>query len=79
MAFAQVPGFNSYLCSTVHVAHAHRVRGNRWADDPATIAEMKCKAPEAVTDGFDLIAQEMLKGVGDGVTHIRSATLIYTP
>jgi glutathione S-transferase len=26
--------FNSYLCSTVHVAHAHRVRGNRWADDP---------------------------------------------
>jgi glutathione S-transferase len=57
-----VPGFNSYLCLTVHVAHAHRVRGNRWADDPATIAEMKRKAPEAVTDGFDLIAQEMLKG-----------------
>jgi hypothetical protein len=27
-----------------------------------TVAEMKRKAPEAVTDGFDLIAQEMLKG-----------------
>ena len=27
-----------------------------------TIAEMKRKAPEAVTDGFDLIAQEMLTG-----------------
>jgi hypothetical protein len=25
--------FNSYLCSTVHVAHAHRMRGNRWTDD----------------------------------------------
>src|SRR6185437_8440173 len=34
-ALAQVQAFNSYLCSTVHVAHAHRVRGNRWADDPA--------------------------------------------
>ena len=36
-AFAQVQAFNSYLCSTVHVAHAHRVRGTRWADDPTTI------------------------------------------
>ena len=26
-AFAQVQAFNSYLCSTVHVAHAHKGRG----------------------------------------------------
>jgi hypothetical protein len=32
-AFAQVQAFNSYLCSTLHVAHAHRMRGHRWADD----------------------------------------------
>ena len=25
--FARVQAFNSYLCSTVHVAHAHRMRG----------------------------------------------------
>ena len=25
-AFAQIQSFNSYLCATVHVAHAHRVR-----------------------------------------------------
>ena len=31
-AFAQVQAFNSYLCSTVHVAHAHGKRGHRWAD-----------------------------------------------
>jgi glutathione S-transferase len=61
-AFAQVQAFNSYLCSTVHVAHAHRVRGNRWADDVAAIAEMKRKAPEAVSACFDLIEAEMLKG-----------------
>ena len=47
-AFAQVQAFNSYLCSTVHVAHAHRMRGNRWADEPAAIAEMKRKVPQSV-------------------------------
>ena len=36
-AFAQVQSFNSYLCSTVHVAHAHGRRGARWADDAAAI------------------------------------------
>jgi hypothetical protein len=39
-AFAQVQAFASYLCSIVNAAHTHRMRGNRWADDPAAIAEM---------------------------------------
>ena len=55
-AFAQVQAFNSYLCSTVHVAHAHRMRGHRWADDPAAIAEMRRKAPQAVGECFELIS-----------------------
>lgn len=61
-AFAQVQAFNSYLCSTVHVAHAHRMRGNRWADDPAAIAEMQRKVPQSVGACFDLIEGGMLKG-----------------
>ena len=61
-AFAQVQAFNSFLCSTVHVAHAHRMRGYRWADDPAAIAEMKRKVPESVGACFDLIEREMLEG-----------------
>jgi glutathione S-transferase len=61
-AFAQVQAFNSYLCSTVHVAHAHRMRGNRWADDPAAIAAMKRKVPESVGGAYDLIEHGMLKG-----------------
>ena len=40
-AFARVQEFNSYLCSSLHVAHAHRMRGHRWADDQATIEGMK--------------------------------------
>lgn len=60
--FARMQAFNSYLCSTVHVAHAHRMRGYRWADDPAAIAEMKRKVPESVTNAFLLIEQGMLEG-----------------
>jgi glutathione S-transferase len=61
-AFAQAQAFNSSLCSTVHVAHAHRMRGRRWADDSAAIAEMKRKVPESVGACFDLIEREMLNG-----------------
>jgi glutathione S-transferase len=61
-AFAQVAAFNSYLCSTVHVAHAHRVRGYRWADDPAAIKEMQRKVPQTVGECFALIEENMFAG-----------------
>jgi len=61
-ALGRMQAFNSYLCSTVHIAHAHRMRGYRWADDPAAIAEMQRKAPQAVGQGFDLIERELLRG-----------------
>jgi glutathione S-transferase len=70
-AFAQVQAFNSYLCSTVHPAHAHARRGSRWADDPAAIAEMKRKTPEVVGKCFELIEGQMFKGpfvMGDAYT-----------
>ena len=71
--FAQIQSFNSYLCSSVHVAHAHRMRGHRWvdADDKAAIAAMQRKVPESVGAGFELIEREMLKGpwvMGDRYT-----------
>jgi glutathione S-transferase len=58
-AFAQLQAFNNYLCATVHVAHAHKGRGTRWADDLAAIAEMKRKVPESMGACFDLIEKEM--------------------
>ncbi|WP_303979861.1 glutathione S-transferase family protein [Dongia mobilis] len=58
----RIQAFNSYLCSTVHVAHAHRMRGYRWADDPATFADMARKVPGNVRDCFALIEAEMFKG-----------------
>jgi glutathione S-transferase len=61
-AFARAQAFNSYLCSTVHVAHAHRHRGYRWADDPAALAEMTRKVPEVEAACFQLIEDDMLAG-----------------
>jgi len=61
-AFAQVQAFNSYLCSTVHVAHAHKLRGARWATEEATFADMKRKVPQTVGACFALIERDMLRG-----------------
>jgi len=61
-AFARVQAFNSYLCSTVHVAHAHKGRGYRWATDESSFADMKRKVPESVGACFALIERDMLKG-----------------
>ena len=61
-AFAQAHAFNSYLCSTVHVAHAHKGRGYRWATDETSFADMKRKVPESVGASFALIERGMLKG-----------------
>ena len=61
-AFAEVQAFNSFICSTLHVAHTHRMRGYRWADDPAAIAAMQQKVPQSVSACYDLIERQMLKG-----------------
>ncbi|MCC7288694.1 MAG: glutathione S-transferase family protein [Burkholderiaceae bacterium] len=61
-ALAHMNAFNSYLCSTVHVAHSHRMRGSRWADDPAALEAMKRKVPQSVGECFELIEREFLAG-----------------
>lgn len=67
----RIQAFNSYLCSTVHVAHAHKPRGYRWADDEAAQAAMKRKVPENIAACFALIEDEMFAGpfvMGDNFT-----------
>src|SRR3954469_7235918 len=45
---AKMNEFNTFLCSTVHVNHAHKGRGYRWVDpeDTAAIEAMKKKVPQ---------------------------------
>lgn len=60
--FAQAQAFNSYLCSTVHVAHAHRYRGARWSDDAAAIESMRIKVPQTMRACFEQLEQDMFQG-----------------
>jgi glutathione S-transferase len=63
-AFAKVQEFNSFLCSTAHINHAHRMRGYRWVDaaDEHAIRAMQKKVPETVGAAFELIERHMLQG-----------------
>jgi glutathione S-transferase len=69
--FARMQAFNSYLCATVHVAHAHKHRGYRWATEKSSFADMTAKVAENETECFRLIEAEMLEGpwvMGDQYT-----------
>lgn len=59
---ARLLAFNSYLCATVHVAHAHRMRGHRWADDPAAWAAMQARVPASVTEAFRVVDEGLANG-----------------
>jgi glutathione S-transferase len=59
--FARMQEVISYLASTVHVAHAHKFRGSRWADDPAAWESMKKKVPESMLAVFRVI-EDRLEG-----------------
>lgn len=61
-ALAKMNAFNSYLCSTVHVAHAHKRRGQRWSDDPAAHASMQAKVAQNMGECFELIEHDYLQG-----------------
>ncbi|MEW5422295.1 glutathione S-transferase family protein [Amorphus sp. 3PC139-8] len=61
-AFARAQSFNSYLCSTVHVAHAHGRRAIRWTDDPAAIEALQAKVPETMAACYALIEESFLQG-----------------
>lgn len=59
-ALAQMQEFNAYLASTVHIAHAHRPRASRWADDEAAQASMRAKVPQNMRECFAVIEQHYL-------------------
>lgn len=61
-AFAQLQAFNLFLASSLHVAHAHGPRGNRWTDDPAALAALKSYIPTSVSAAFQLVEDTMLQG-----------------
>jgi glutathione S-transferase len=51
-----------YLASTMHVNHAHRMRGNRWADDPKSHADMAAKVPQTMAASAAYVDKHGLRG-----------------
>ena len=60
--FAVAQAFNSYMASTIHVAHAHKHRGTRWADDEAAHESMRVKVAENMYECAGMIEKHYFKG-----------------
>lgn len=49
-AAAKMRELMSFLNATMHPHHAHGIRGERWADEESSFADMKRKVPERMAD-----------------------------
>ena len=61
-AAAQMREVMYYLASTVHVNHAHRYRGSRWADRPESFEDMQAKVPETMAASAAYLESHALAG-----------------
>lgn len=59
---ARVDELMSYLASTVHVNHAHKMRGHRWARLDASFEDMRSKVTENMAESARLIEDRYLTG-----------------
>jgi glutathione S-transferase len=60
--FAAAQAFNCYIASTVHVAHAHKHRGARWADDATAHEHMRAKVAQNMAEYAQVIETHYLQG-----------------
>ena len=59
---AHARGVMYYLASTMHVAHAHKMRGTRWADHPESHADMTAKVPQTMAACAAYVEENALLG-----------------
>ena len=51
-----------YLASTMHVNHAHKLRGSRWADQQSSHEDMTAKVAQTMAASAQYIEDECLTG-----------------
>lgn len=59
---AHMRGVMYYLASTMHVAHAHKLRGSRWADHQFSFEDMTAKVPETMRACAAYVEEDALRG-----------------
>lgn len=57
---AHVRSVMYYLASTMHVNHAHKMRGARWADSDSSRADMTAKVPQTMSDSARYVEDHCL-------------------
>ena len=62
LAAAHMRSVMYYMASTMHVNHAHKMRGSRWADAEESHAEMTAKVPQTMTASARYVEEECLLG-----------------
>lgn len=51
-----------YLASTMHVNHAHKMRGSRWATQQSSFDDMTAKVPETMAASAAYVSENGLSG-----------------
>lgn len=62
LAAAHMRSVMYYLASTMHVNHAHGLRGTRWADLPESHADMAAKLSQTMTQSAAIVEHNCLRG-----------------
>lgn len=68
---ARVRSVMYYIATTVHVNHAHKRRGSRWATQEASFADMAAKVPETMAGCCAVLEEHFIEGpfvMGETVT-----------
>jgi glutathione S-transferase len=59
---AQMRAAMIYFASTMHVNHAHGMRGARWADQQSSWDDMKQKVPQTMRESAAYVEKQIMKG-----------------
>lgn len=51
-----------YIASSMHVNHAHKMRGHRWADLEASFADMRAKVAQTMAASCAFLEQDVVCG-----------------
>ncbi|MDW3224122.1 MAG: glutathione S-transferase family protein [Paracoccaceae bacterium] len=59
---AQMRSVMYFLAATMHVNHAHKMRGHRWADQQSSFDDMTAKVAQTMTESARFFTNECLSG-----------------
>ena len=51
-----------YLASTMHINHAHKMRGHRWATQDSSFDDMRAKVPQTMRASATYVEDHCLRG-----------------